>query len=187
MTFTPQDIINQTNQYREERGLPAMVENPLLTKAAMARAKDMSVTNNFSHSIATTTKMMVPFEFFMNKAGYQRPKEGYIGENLAADYTDATSTLSAWKKSPTHNENLLRPQFKEIGVAIVPGMYQGKPTQYVIQFFGSGNNIKVVSKTPLSTAIKTKKPIPTPLGAKMKLPKLQLGTANTTPQFIKKR
>lgn len=131
--YTPQDIINQTNQYRVQSGLPALKADQSLMKAAQARARDMALTGDFSHTVATTTASKKPWQF-MTKNGYNFE---YAGENLAAHFPDATSTVEAWKNSKTHNANLVDKKYKDIGVAVVPVKEKGYDTTYVVQFFGS--------------------------------------------------
>lgn len=132
--ITAQDIINQTNQYRVEQGLPPLTLDPTLQKAAEARAKDMAVTGNFSHDVATTSPTMQNAWGFMQQAGYRYRK---AGENLATLFDDATSTMTGWKNSPTHNQNLVNPAYTQIGVGVVPVTYKGQKTSFVIQFFGT--------------------------------------------------
>ena len=142
-----QDIINQTNQYRVEQKLPPLQLNDKLTQAAQYRADDMAKTGSFSHNVATTTDMKKHYNFIKSK-GYNYKA---TGENLARDFNNATDVVNAWKASPTHNKNLLDKDFKDIGLAVVPGTYQGKPTYFVVQFFGSQNGqpiMKTVAQAP---------------------------------------
>lgn len=147
--ISPNDIIAQTNQYRVEQGLSPLKADPSLTKAAEARAKDMALTGNFSHKVATTTASTSQWPFMTN-AGYDYR---YAGENLATMFDDATSTMQGWRNSPSHNTNLINPVYADIGVAVVPGTYQGKQTQFVIQFLGTkkaGGPVKVLKSKPLA-------------------------------------
>ena len=61
----------------------------------------------------------------------------FAGENLARDFSNPASVVTAWMKSPTHKDNLLNPKFKEIGVAVVDGNLGGIATTLVVQFFGA--------------------------------------------------
>lgn len=144
--YTPVDIIDQTNRYRVEQGLPAMQTDPALMKAAQLRAQDMAKTQSFSHTVATTTPNVDNWSFF-KKAGY--PFQ-HAGENLAVDFTTATDTMKAWQNSPTHKKNLVDPNYSDIGVAVVPGVYQGRQTYYVVQFFGKKGAKPRVVATPVS-------------------------------------
>jgi uncharacterized protein YkwD len=47
-----------------------------------------------------------------------------VGENLAwgtADLSTARGLLNAWMNSPGHRANILKPAYREIGVAIAMG------------------------------------------------------------------
>ncbi len=131
--MNPDDIITQTNQYRTAQNLPALKTDPMLMAAAAARAKDMAATGAFSHTVATTTPGVTPWSFIHN-AGY---KFDHAGENLATLFNDVPSTMTAWKNSPGHNANLVNKNYSDIGVAVVPAFYQGRPTSFVIQMFGN--------------------------------------------------
>ena len=43
----------------------------------------------------------------------------WMGENIAAGYATAAKVFAAWKNSPDHNENMVNPNFKVIGVSLV--------------------------------------------------------------------
>ena len=70
----------------------------------------------------------------------------YAGENLAIGYDDSTELHNAWMNSPSHRENIMNPNFREIGIAKVSGTYEGASTIIVVQMFGSQN-----AATPVST------------------------------------
>ena len=48
-----------------------------------------------------------------NLAGYQSPS---VGENIAAGYMTAQEVVDGWMNSPGHRENILNPNYTEIGV-----------------------------------------------------------------------
>lgn len=126
--MTPEDFINQTNQYRVANKLAPLKLDSRLQKAAEGRAAYIGQSNNFSHQ----GPLGMDYASFMVKSGYGKSGDkGTYLENLAAQFPDATSTMQAWQKSPMHNANLLNPRVKDIGVAIVPGK------NYVIQLFGT--------------------------------------------------
>lgn len=147
-SFTPQEIINLTNQYRESKRLHPLKTNPILMRAAQERAKDMAKTGYFSHQVATTTPN-VSWSTFIRKAGYTHPN---IGENLARDFKDASSTLEAWKNSPLHNQNLLHSQYSDIGVSIMTVMKDGRQTYYVVQYFGKSPEAQRINVKPKATS-----------------------------------
>ena len=63
----------------------------------------------------------------------------------------------AWTESPSHRQNLLNSNFKEIGIAVVIGDFQGKETTIVVQLFGSP-----IAKPVAVNPIQSPKPISSP-------------------------
>ena len=74
-----------------------------------------------------------PWSFFI-KFGY---KYRYAGENLARDFSNASSAVDAWMNSPTNRENILNPNYREIGIGVVEGSLAGADTTIIAQFFGT--------------------------------------------------
>src|SRR5262245_48692304 len=95
-------ILKLVNQDRETYGLPKLSNNPILDKAALAKAEDMLTFNYFDHISPTGTK---PWAFF-KELGYNYV---YAGENLAINFTDANDLENSWMKSPKHRDNILSP------------------------------------------------------------------------------
>jgi hypothetical protein len=184
--MTPEEIITLTNAYRKEQGLKPLKMSKQLMAAAQERAKDMVKTGLFSHEVATTSPG-VTWKTFIDKSGY--PVDG-AGENLAAMFNDSQGVMQGWKNSPTHNKNLLR-DYEDIGVAIVPGMYQGKQTFYVVQNFGRPKPTAIPLPTQLPKPHKTAQPSPKkaipPTKLQQKVPPIQVPRgkmSETTPQVI---
>jgi hypothetical protein len=122
-------IIARTNEVRHEQGLPELNVSSLLVRSADAKALDMGQKEYFSHVSPEGHRL----SYFLAQAGY--PYEE-AGENLAMGFSDADGAMNGWMKSPTHYANLVDPAFKEFGVGIEGGVYQGKPTVFVAQHFG---------------------------------------------------
>jgi hypothetical protein len=56
--------------------------------------------------------------------GYTHARSWVVGENLVwgvGTYSSPQAMVTAWMNSPPHRENLLKPVFREIGVAAVRG------------------------------------------------------------------
>src|SRR3989344_4740191 len=81
--------------------------------------------------------------YWLKQAGYSF---SYAGENLAVDFSDSADVSRAWLDSPGHRANILNKNFLETGVAISKGMYQGRETTFVVQFFGRQALTKTLSK-----------------------------------------
>lgn len=140
-TLTANEIINLTNQERTKAGLNPLQKNDLLTKAANNKAKDM-FANNYYANVSPAGKKAWEF---VKEAGYDFC---YFGENLSISYFDAKELLAAWMASPKIDQNILNPNNKEIGVAVVEGLYQGSQNTFVVQFVGADDCVKPAPTPP---------------------------------------
>jgi uncharacterized protein YkwD len=121
--FTADDVFSAVNSDRKT----PLVRNAKLDKAAQAKADALSACSCFSHDIGKVT----PWSF-IKKAGY---KYRAAGENIAEGFTDVDALNTAWIFSPGHRKNILK-GYKETGVGISEGMFEGKKTIFVVQMFG---------------------------------------------------
>ena len=124
------DVASLTNENRTENDLPALAVSPLLTQAAQLKADDMANNSYYAH---TSPDGKSPL-YWLNLVGY---KYLNAGENLVIDRTTSEQAVDAWMNSPDHRENILRPQFTEIGVGVARGTYEGQKTIYVVEEFGT--------------------------------------------------
>ncbi|MEM6753311.1 MAG: CAP domain-containing protein [Cyanobacteria bacterium P01_C01_bin.38] len=104
-----EEVVALTNSYRAEHGLQALTLNVNLSESAQVHSQDMALSDFFSHTGSDGTKVGDRAK----SAGYQSP---YVGENIAAGYISAEEVVRGWMNSPGHRENILNPNFKEIGV-----------------------------------------------------------------------
>lgn len=150
-SFSASEIISLTNVQRVQNGLGPLTYNSLLASAAAAKAQDMFTVNYWAHNSPLGKTPWV----FITGAGY---KYVYAGENLARDFNDAPSVVNAWMNSPSHRENILDANFKEIGVAVESGKLTGIDGILVVQMFGTP-----VSGLPTATlAQASPTPVPSP-------------------------
>lgn len=92
----------------------ALQWNGVLTAAAAAHSQDMSAHNYFAHD---SQDGRTPGDR-ITAAGY--PWATY-GENIAAGYASVQAVVDGWFGSDGHCANLMNGNFREIGVACVPG------------------------------------------------------------------
>ena len=123
-------VIKLVNEARKDAGVGLLMENPKLKAAAEKKARDMVEKNYFAH-ISPEGKS--PWDWIQQE-GYDYR---FAGENLAIDYTSAKEQQEAWMDSPLHRKNILNPDYKEIGVAAVKGMVEGRKTTVTVQEFGT--------------------------------------------------
>ncbi len=134
-------MLDQINVVRASHGLSTLKPSASLTRAALGHSRSMVRLGYFAHE----SKSGTPF--------WQRVKVFYgphsddwtVGENLAmfgGDGTpDAGGIVAAWMTSPLHRANVLRPMFRDAGVAIVHdpsagGVFGGLPTWVITFDFG---------------------------------------------------
>lgn len=92
------------SEYRKARGLGPVVADGGLNEAALHQARAVAEAGHLSHGAFASR--MVSFGI-----------PGYSAENLSAGSEDVAGAIGRWKKSAGHNENLLMPQARRIGLA----------------------------------------------------------------------
>jgi len=135
-----QKIVALTNNLRQSMSLGQLQENGQLNQAALSKAQDMLVNEYFAH-ISPDNKSL---RTWLLQSGYAFK---VAGENLAVGFPDADSVFEAWKKSPTHYANIIDPDYTEIGVGAVTGVYKGYETTLVAQYFGQPKVAQAVVTT----------------------------------------
>jgi hypothetical protein len=144
-SITAEELVNLTNNQRTAAGLAPLNLNQTLVQAAALKGGDMLAKNYWAHNSPTGA---TPWSF-IKQAGYSYI---YAGENLARDFMDTGSVVSAWMNSATHRENILSSRYQEIGIAVVHGNFQGQDTTLVVQMFGTS-----LSPTPAVAQAQTPK------------------------------
>lgn len=127
-------IVQQTNDFRKEQGLPAVGVDPKLTEAARYFADFMARTGKYGHSADG------------NQPADRARKAGYeyciVAENIAYQYRSTgfakdelgTSFVEGWENSPGHRKNMLDADVTETGVAVAQSQETGY--YYAVQMFG---------------------------------------------------
>jgi uncharacterized protein YkwD len=109
------------NQERAAFGVPAVQANAALRQAALSHSSEMVQLGYFEH----TSPAGLTFVDRIKDTGYTSGARFWeVGENLvwgSGPLSTPRSLVTSWMNSPPHRENLLRPQFREIGVAAVAG------------------------------------------------------------------
>jgi len=106
------------NAYRISQGRTALRYDERLNKASEVHARDLATAGIISHTGTDGSGH-----------GDRIQLQGYYfsiaGENVAAGQLSWDAAFDAWKKSPGHNENMLRDDVTEFGLALV---YEPKTT-----------------------------------------------------------
>ena len=132
------DLLTYTNVKRKEAGFSELRLNSALTSAAYQKAEDMFKDQYWAHISPAGTE---PWDFILG----QNYDYIYAGENLAKNFKNSKDVVEAWMKSSSHRENLLSPNYDEIGFAVVNGVMDGYETTLVVQFFGRPRNAAQVA------------------------------------------
>jgi len=134
----PGVLATLANEDRAEAGVPTLVEDAHLARAAQMKAEDMAAKGYFSH---VDPEGRSPWYWF-DKAGYEY---AYAGENLAVNFTDSKDVQEAWMNSPTHHANIVKTEYSRIGIGVAQGEYKGKDTTFVVQFFATPKTAAVAA------------------------------------------
>jgi hypothetical protein len=123
-------LIKLTNEQRLKNGLPCLSYNNVLEKAAKNKANDLLSEGYFGHNSPDGKN----FSDWVENLEY---KYAYIGENLAMDFATNQGIIQGWMNSGKHKENILNESYKEIGIAVISGKFNGQKTTLVAQIFGA--------------------------------------------------
>lgn len=129
-TVLPAVVVELTNEERTALFAAPLQRNATLDEAARLKAEHMAANEYFAHY---SPEGVSPWHWF-DQVGYVY---AHAGENLAIHFTDSSEVVDAWMRSPTHRENIVGPQYTEIGVGTARGTYEGYETVYVVQLFGT--------------------------------------------------
>lgn len=110
------DLFNAINNERTSRGVPALAANGCVVYVAQLRSDDMATNNYFSHTAPDGSTAFSLLD--ANGVAY-----GWAGENLARNNYPDNETVSVaihdLMASEGHRDNILNPNFTQLGVAAV--------------------------------------------------------------------
>lgn len=122
-------IISATNLERRKMGLPDLMKDPMLSKSAEVKLQDMFQKQYFQHVAPSGDSV----SDLVRKTGYEYI---VVGENLALGvFAGDAQVVAAWMASPGHKKNILDARYKEIGLAVGQGVYQGRKQWLIVQHF----------------------------------------------------
>jgi uncharacterized protein YkwD len=107
------ELVSLVNQERAKNGLSPLTLNAALTSAALSHSRDMSARDFFDHIGSDGSA----FWERIIRAGYGALAAG--GENIAAGYASPSAVFNAWMNSSGHRDNILNPNFSDIGIGYV--------------------------------------------------------------------
>jgi uncharacterized protein YkwD len=112
--ITAESVLAEMNRVRTEAGLGPFRADFRLRLAAEDRMSDMIELAYWSHESPDGQSPFV----FVPLRGYRHAK---LGENLASGFETAEVLVASWMESKGHRENLLEPDFVDVGIAIIDG------------------------------------------------------------------
>ena len=119
-------IVRRINEERAKKKSPPLSINERLNATADQKSRDMLERNYFSHKNPEGDFIWKQ----MKKNGYAYR---YAGENLARNFSEADSVVSAWMQSESHRKNILGNNFDEIGIGVEK---DGQGRFYITSLFG---------------------------------------------------
>lgn len=157
-------MLADTNAQRLANGDKPLKINTALDQAAAAKASDMATRNYWSHNTPDGNPPWV----FVTATGYSYTK---LGENLATGFDSEADAIKGWMASPPHRENLLDPNFSEVGFGFANApnyIATNGPATIFVAFYGtpSGSIITTASAPLGSSAPTSLNPTTQSLGAK---------------------
>jgi uncharacterized protein YkwD len=140
LTVLAQDVAARINAQRGARGLKPLRVSRGLSAAAAYHSREMGARGFFEHESLNGSPFWKRIERFypMGSGAWA------VGENIFYETpnTTAASTLAEWMGSPPHRQNILDPDWREIGVGAVHlasarGTYGGHSVTIVTADFGA--------------------------------------------------
>lgn len=128
-----QEIVDRTNQLRQEAGLADLDSDAMLTQAAQVRADEMAANGTYSHTRPDGSEY------------YTVTDSPYVTENIhrlnqewleAMDLELADAAVQDWAESSGHLDHMVSGKVDAIGVGIAEGTDdQGRTCWYCVQLF----------------------------------------------------
>jgi uncharacterized protein YkwD len=140
------------NVERTSRGLGALTKNGVLLAAALEHSHDMVDNKFFSHDSSSGDDFegrIIRFRYAPTNVLWE------AGENLAwgtLSLSTPASIVDSWMHSPEHRDNILNPDFKELGVGIVTSTPEGdvNGATYTADFGVKGGHVPRAASKPRS-------------------------------------
>jgi uncharacterized protein YkwD len=133
-------VLARINAQRGARGLKPLRVSRGLSAAAAYHSREMGVRGFFEHESLNGSPFWKRIERFypMGRGAWS------VGENIFYETpnTTAASTVGEWMGSPPHRQNILDPEWREIGIGAVHlasarGTYGGHSVTIVTADFGA--------------------------------------------------
>ncbi len=111
--------LRATNVQRRNQGLRPLKSQRCLVRAARSQARAMASSQSIYHQDLSPV--------------LSRCRMRMVGENVAMGYPTGRAVVRGWMGSPGHRENILRREYRQVGIAAAQGS-DGR--WYAAQVFG---------------------------------------------------
>ncbi len=113
-------IFRLTNEVRRKKGLPVLTNEKLLTKVARKHSEDMLMRKYFSHvspdGKSPQDRVIKDYPYPLQASGENI--WGASGSEPLETELLARIIVDTWMSSPGHRENILRPEYTDLGVGV---------------------------------------------------------------------
>ncbi len=118
-------ILTRLNATRAAHGLRPLVVSDGLENAAVTHSRDLIQAGVFQHDSPDGTSFVQRLKHFYSPSGYS---SWTAGENILYNTADidADTAIRAWLDSPPHRENMLNPDWREVGIGSVHASTAGR-------------------------------------------------------------
>ena len=124
-------MLAEVNALRRKAGAPPLRLSKDLQQAAQAHAQDMLARGYFAHKSPSGSTVRER----SRKAGYHWRT---VGENIAEGQTSVDEVVTTWMGSPGHRQNILNPDFQDLGIGLVTGKTRSGEHRVIwVQNFGA--------------------------------------------------
>lgn len=111
ISFEKDKLYLLINAHRKDHDLTPLATNPLLETSAQLKISDMVKNKYYRHEDVQNIQSW----YLLKQVGYTYQS---AGENLSFSYNTPWQVFNAWLESPAHNEQLLTPEYRDMGLAI---------------------------------------------------------------------
>lgn len=133
-------VLKRLNRIRSVHGLVPLKESQALDASAAEHSRQMGTSGYFRHSSADGTEFTKRIETWYPARGFTYWS---VGENLlwSSPSANAAHVVQMWMASPPHRENILNPEWRQIGIGAIhfraaPGVYRDRAVTIVTADFG---------------------------------------------------
>jgi hypothetical protein len=137
-------LLEKINENRTNSGVEPLMLNATLTWVARAHSQDMIDYDFFDH-VSSQAGQFNGATFKERVNDYAEYESGYIGECIAWESwgIEPELVMSRWKNSPSHWDVIINPNFREIGLGLLEGEWDGWPNSglHTADFGGHGISV----------------------------------------------